>query len=231
MSLFCQFNLLVPFLTFLAIFPLASLCQVTPQPPYLVQKESSIPRILILDVGHSETATLSIALQTLGYSWSASPNIAYSQKPVQDNGSDSRIYSILFSPISYQYIALSHPETKFILPVREKCKAGMQTRGSFGQTWLGIRTRRRGLDSQHACGSREYIDSVQQYFESEEMQGRLLVIATDESQTGGAGAKWEEVCGFLQLGYSVVERLRLRTFPGNGRGRLSLDLKGWTGEV
>lgn len=219
MSLY-QFNFLVLFLTLLSVFPLSILSQATQPLSYLSQQKSS-PYVVILGDGQSETTTLAIALRTLGYA-RVDKHGTYQLQPPQDKGSNSSTYTALSSTLLYQDTVLSYPKAKFILPIREKCEGRMrdaERRQPCAHSWLGsLATYIERSDKRQGCDSWGYIDSVRSYFEAKQLEGRLLIIAIDESREGRVDDKWEDLCKFLQLGYSTVERLRLRAFPGKGRG-------------
>lgn len=61
-----------------------------------------------------------------------------------------------------------------------------------------------------------------------EKEGRWLEIALDEREIY-RGEKWLRLCKFLDLGYSVVERLNLKDFPSSmGQER---KVSGWGGTL
>lgn len=62
-------------------------------------------------------------------------------------------------------------------------------------------------------------DQLSSFKSSLKSEGRLLELALDRRE-GYRGEKWLRLCKFLDLGYSVVERLKLKEFPASaGQGK------------
>lgn len=177
------------------------------------------PSIFILSDHTSSTLALGNALQTLGYTHIL---------PETLNSSLPQLSTHTFTEISTNAasteLIIQYPNTKFIAPISSTRKAeilgdGLEKRPSANSwlTYLATWSARFQSDSEietdevMEIAQHEQLNSIKT---SLAMEGRLLEIALDE-QENYRGEKWLRLCKFLDLGYSVVERLNLKEFPSS----------------
>ncbi|TGO26755.1 hypothetical protein BPAE_0053g00080 [Botrytis paeoniae] len=175
------------------------------------------PSIFIL-INHAySTSALGNALQTLGYTHISAETL---------NSSLPQLSTHTFTEIpmdgASNELMIRYPNTKFIVPVSSSRKHGDGEsdveRRPCANSWLNHLATWSKLSQYtsnvHAAedvkiAQPEKSESVKNSLKKE---GRLLEIALDE-QENYRGEKWLRLCKFLDLGYSVVERLNLKEFP------------------
>ncbi|PQE26938.1 hypothetical protein CJF31_00003666 [Rutstroemia sp. NJR-2017a BVV2] len=166
--------------------------------------QSQQPSIFILGDHASHTAALGIALQTLGYTHtvlnSSFPELSthtYTELPTASIPND---------------LMIQYPNSKFILPVTSSPKPDSQLgRRPCANSWLGLLAAWKP-DSKPIVSDDEEKNAQHEQLRRSLERGRLLEIALDERESH-RGEKWLMLCDFLDLGYSVVERLKLKEFP------------------
>ncbi|ESZ95597.1 hypothetical protein SBOR_3993 [Sclerotinia borealis F-4128] len=181
---------------------------------------SQHPSIFILSDHTSSTSALGNALQTLGYTHIS---------PKTLNNSLSHLSTHTFTELPTNAAAnelmIQYPNTKFIVPIsstrKQENRESELERRPCANSWLThLAAWSRLSEFASDIDSVEVID-VAQHEElnsirsSLEKEGRLLEISLDEREHY-RGEKWLRLCKFLDLGYSVVERLNLKEFPSSG---------------
>jgi hypothetical protein len=199
----------------LTLFSVPSTSQIRPPLACISQNSPSIPSVVVLS-GQAGISSLDIALQTLVYTCSnLNPN--HFQNAIQHHHHNATTASFRSWTTFYQDVVLSRPETKFILPISDKVNAALKTdkiRQPCAHSWLGMAMRGgEEPEKQEELNSGDHVEAVQKYFREQQLESKLLVFPIDESRDAGVGDRWAELCNFLQLGYSIVERLRRHTFP------------------
>ncbi|KAI0868452.1 hypothetical protein GGS24DRAFT_506774 [Hypoxylon argillaceum] len=166
---------------------------------------ASPPSVYILMPSDPALTALSSALNTLGYRHSAS--IGSSGAP--DLGLDPRTFAVLEPGAAYRNISRDNPGTRFILPAGAAAAAD-----DAYYSWLRVFSQGRQGRAKDGPSDSAAVRAFSAEMEKEDAGGRgaswfleLDVFARDQAQI------WVELCDFLGLGYSVVERLRLWRFP------------------
>lgn len=177
------------------------------------------PSIFILSDHASSTSALGNALQTLGYTHISSETLNSSSPQLS-----THTFTELSTNAASNELLLQYPNTKFIVPVSSASKENRETgveRRPCANSWLTHLAAWSKLLAEPASeinakeeieiAQHEKLDSIRSSLESE---GRLLEIILDEREKH-RGEKWLRLCKFLNLGYSVVERLNLKEFPSS----------------
>ncbi|OCL08161.1 hypothetical protein AOQ84DRAFT_377021 [Glonium stellatum] len=168
-----------------------------PQDPY-------IHPVFILRGSNPETEILSNALGILGFKGASlsaiASNCSYPMNKSYANQKGVFIEVDRDLDEDFAAIASSYSEAKFLLPT--KPPTSMQ------------HTHPDDLKLQ------QYVNSVRRFFQERDVNQEkiLLEIAVGEPEIV-VGEKWEQLCIFLGLGYSTLERLRLWRFPSAGGGK------------
>ncbi|TEY71684.1 hypothetical protein BOTCAL_0088g00160 [Botryotinia calthae] len=177
------------------------------------------PSIFILSDHASSTAALGTALQTLGYTHISAETL---------NSSLPQLSTHTFTEISKDgasnELMIQYPNTKFVVPVSSSRNHGdgecdVERRPCANSwlnhlvTWSKLSRYTSSINAAEdiKIAQPEKSDSVTSTLKKE---GRLLEIALDEKENY-RGEKWLRLCKFLDLGYSVVERLNLKEFPSS----------------
>ncbi|TGO61899.1 hypothetical protein BOTNAR_0122g00210 [Botryotinia narcissicola] len=172
------------------------------------------PSIFILSDHASSTSAMGNALQTLGYTHISAETL---------NSSLPQLSTHTFTEVSMDgasnELMIHYPNTKFIVPVSSSQKYGGGEidveRSPCANSWLNHLAMWSKLlqytSNVHAVEDVDFAqpeksDSVTSSLKKE---GRLLEMVLDE-QENYRGEKWLKLCKFLDLGYSVVERLNLK---------------------
>ncbi|QSZ36326.1 hypothetical protein DSL72_007452 [Monilinia vaccinii-corymbosi] len=182
------------------------------------------PSIFILSNHAPSTSALETALQTLGYTY-ISPHAL--------NGSSPQLRTHTFTKLpitaAFNDLTMQYPNTKFIVPVssaqKDEDREGDWERRLYANSWLthlaawsGLSKSASDIESVRVTGTAQG-EQLNPTKRSLEREGRLLEIALDE-QESHRGETWLRLCQFLDLGYSVVERLNLKEFPPSaGQGK------------
>ncbi|KAF7861781.1 hypothetical protein EAF04_007664 [Stromatinia cepivora] len=192
------------------------------------------PSIFILSDHASSTSALGNALQTLGYTHISSETLNSSLPQLS-----THTFTELPTNAASNELLLQYPNTKFIVPVssasKEENRAIDLERRPCANSWLThlaawsklLAKPASEIEAKEAIeiAQHEQLDSVRISLEKE---GRLLGISLDERENY-RGEKWLRLCKFLDLGYSVVERLNLKEFPSPvGQER---KVSGWGGSL
>ncbi|KAJ8062922.1 hypothetical protein OCU04_008169 [Sclerotinia nivalis] len=178
------------------------------------------PSIFILSDHAYSTSALGNALQTLGYTYISSETLNSSLPQLS-----THTFTELPTNAASNELMLQYPNTKFIVPVssasKEENRVTDVERRPCANSWLThlaawsklLAKPASEIDAKEAIeiAQHEQLDSVRSSLEKE---GRLLEISLDERENH-RGEKWLRLCKFLDLGYSVVERLNLKEFPSS----------------
>ncbi len=177
--------------------------------------------VFLLGPSKPGTASLRTALHTLGYSptmFADSPPANFSAAPSIANfdHSDDKSVVELGCRQSYAELAVRYPSAKFILTLDEV------TLRFLDGTTLGSNSLRPKDDAlenscQDANQDRTYVLSLRAFFSRFDQENRVLEIVIDDELEADDGERWVRLCRFLGLGYSIVERKRLKTFPKDTR--------------
>ncbi|KAM3064826.1 hypothetical protein ACMFMG_010464 [Clarireedia jacksonii] len=166
--------------------------------------QSQQPAIFILGDHASHTAAVGTALRTLGYTHTVL-NDSFPQL-------STHTYTELPTASIPNDLTIQYPNSKFILPITSTSKSDSQfERRPCANSWLGLLAAWKSDSRPNVSGDLENNAQHEQLRRSLE-RGRLLEIALDERESR-RGEKWLMLCEFLDLGYSVVERLKLKEFP------------------
>lgn len=149
---------------------------------------------------------ISTALETLGYKQILPGTFPISSADQDSHQGTFRVVSVEFG-IEKQNIM--SPGAKFILPV-----------GNDKITQIEY-PNKEGLGDEQGSASQNCIHFVQDIFAQSNQEARLLVFQTTIN-SHRVGDDWSKLCQFLGLGYSVVERYRLRQFPEGHGGAWAL---------
>lgn len=161
-------------------------------------------RIYILGSSQTGIAVISTALETLGYN-----RILPGDLPISsvDPASNQDTFSVLPMELEVEEHAIMSLGAKFILPVEYDNITQIKYSNveGFGDE--------QGLASVY----QNYTRSVHEFFAQSDQEPSLLEFQITKN-SHRVGDDWFKLCQFLGLGYSVVERFRLRQFPqGHGK--------------
>ncbi|KAL1883966.1 hypothetical protein Daus18300_000074 [Diaporthe australafricana] len=158
--------------------------------------QGSSPSVYILQTTPQATRASTEALRALGYSRACSgpqcsqAGLTYSELSTSEDVLD------VFKP---------NGDSKFIIPLdfrvehRSQVVQGYQTSSSS--------------DRASANETAARAESVQAFFSQAKNSHRLLELDVYASGQGVEQDKWTDLCAFLGLGYSMVERQKLWYFP------------------
>ncbi|KFY23156.1 hypothetical protein V493_06043 [Pseudogymnoascus sp. VKM F-4281 (FW-2241)] len=181
-------------------------CQQQPRPlsshtsASLVQND----RVYILGGSRTGIAVISTALQTLGYKKIIPGAIPISSA---DQASNQRTFSVVSIVSGIDEQSIMSPGAKFILPVEDDNIP--QIEYSNGEGFGG------------ASAYQNYARSAQDVFVQLDREESLLVFQITKN-SHRVGTDWPMLCHFLGLGYSTVERYRLKQFPMGHKGAWTL---------
>ncbi|KAI9650598.1 hypothetical protein NHQ30_000616 [Ciborinia camelliae] len=202
------------------------------------------PSIFILSDQAASTSALGNALQTLGYTYISAETL---------NSSTLQPSSHTFTELpthaaSSELVMIQYPHTKIIVPISPSRKGKEEIRDAKTRpcanrwlthlaTWSQISllsppksTSTSKItpmeEDANETAQNEQLKALKSALEKEG-RGRLLEISLDEREKH-RGDKWLRLCEFLDLGYSVVERLNLKEFPSSSAGQERKTL-GWGG--
>ncbi|KAI0444546.1 hypothetical protein F4803DRAFT_511057 [Xylaria telfairii] len=166
----------------------------------LAQASSPPPSVYVLMPSDSALTAVSVALNTLGYSYSETT-------AGSDLGLDPRTYAVLDPRTAlYKNISRDNPSARFILPAPKVAGDSVSWLGAFFQE------RQVAEDLQH-----DNVDLIRAFFAEMEDVGhgasQLLELDVFAHGSHDQAQTWVALCDFLGLGYSVVERLKLWRFP------------------
>lgn len=176
-------------------------------------------QVFVLGESKPGGAAISKALRILGFTQIPLLGISNhsSESLALDGSQNLNTFTTLSSPLEYINVASYHPDAKFIVPLGADEHMRSNAMQPCTHSWLG------GLDFFWAKyiqeASEEYLEhaasravSVREAFSDLGRRENLLEMVASEPGEHMEG-KWLELCKFLGLGYSLVERLRLREFP------------------
>lgn len=165
-------------------------------------------QVYVLGSSRTGIAAVSTALQTLGYE-----QILPGSLPIAsaDPASNEGTFSVLPVELGLEKHSIMSPGAKFILVVEDDSamQIGYPNEEGFGG------------EQGYGGSSRNYIRSVQDSFAQSNNGARLLEFQITKNNDR-VGEDWAKLCQFLGLGYSVVERYRLRQFPDGQKEARSL---------
>ncbi|KAI0403962.1 hypothetical protein F4802DRAFT_268347 [Xylaria palmicola] len=162
-------------------------------------RATASPSVYILMPSDPALTAVSSALNTLGYSSSASaPGSSASLRL------DPTTYAVLEPGAAYKNISRDNPQARFILPAS----------AADPDSWLaGFFQEQRVEKDLRSDGAA----SIRQFFANMEQAGggspQLLELDVFAHGSHAQAQTWVALCDFLGLGYSVVERLKLWRFP------------------
>ncbi|KAI1182951.1 hypothetical protein F5B17DRAFT_418224 [Nemania serpens] len=174
--------------------------------------------VYVLNIPNNPTAlrAVSSALHTLGYAYSA-----FELGVSSSSSSSSRRNAALGvgqkSSLTYGNISRADPDARFILPVTRSSTTSPASSSWFGG-FLSPQTGRESRLSDEAPG----LDSIREFFADRPFgNGKPRLYELDVSPLESRACAraltkpetWVALCDFLGLGYSIVERLKLRRFP------------------
>ncbi|KAF2088722.1 hypothetical protein K490DRAFT_63936 [Saccharata proteae CBS 121410] len=161
-----------------------------------------------------QTSALNRALHRLGYASQAAPD-----QPTFTN-IDSADFSNLRWSSDYALVADRVQNAKFILPTSQRedtvtanaNTANTKKRSTTGSPPQSVQMSQLRLLEIEAY--QNYTRSVHDFFSQSDREGQLLELSIDAPEPDMVlGDKWVRLCEFLGLGYSIVERLKLKDFP------------------
>ncbi|KAI1342170.1 hypothetical protein F5Y15DRAFT_333638 [Xylariaceae sp. FL0016] len=156
------------------------------------------PSIYVLMPSRPAATAVTDVLHTLGYSRSESPSLDGLAHPRADT------YAVLAPGTEYMNISRTDPGAKFILPVEPASHAR-------SGSWL-LSSPKPDPAGRDADG--EYADAVRGFFAANDVsRQQLLELDVRAPRPDMQAQTWENLCDFLGLGYSVVERFKLWRFP------------------
>ncbi|OBT65734.1 hypothetical protein VE03_03326 [Pseudogymnoascus sp. 23342-1-I1] len=173
--------------------------QIQPLSSHISLSPTQNNQVYILGSSRTGIAVITAALQTLGYK-----QILLGTPPVvsADHASDQGTFSVVSVELGIEEHSIMSPAAKFILPVEDDKITQIEYPNVEGFS-----------DEQgFASGYQNYIRSVQDFFAQSDQEAKLLVFQIRKN-SHRVGDDWPKLCQFLGLGYSVVERYRLRQFP------------------
>ncbi|KAB8293893.1 hypothetical protein EYC80_009369 [Monilinia laxa] len=188
------------------------------------------PNIFILGDHAPSISALGSALQTLGYTH-ISPDTLNSSLPQLSTHTFTEIPTNAAS----NELMIQYPNTKFIVPVSstqrgENSESDLERRPCANSwlthlaAWSRLSKLTSDTESAQVIDTSQH-DQLSSFKSSLKSEGRLLELALDKRENH-RGEKWLSLCKFLDLGYSVVERLNLKDFPSAGQGKKA---SGWGG--
>ncbi|KAF2493927.1 hypothetical protein BU16DRAFT_60009 [Lophium mytilinum] len=176
---------------------------------------NTMPPIIVLRTSTTGTVPLNKALTLLGYEQLAIST--FTEKSTRQQSYDTKgekLFAELDWAIDddFETLASSCPSTKFILPVPEH-----PSQSSRAKKWARQATRANVLNLVEELEKYQYAVSVRNYFHDRGEEGRLLEVVNGW-HGDRSGDSWVRLCAFLEMGYSVVERKKLRKFPDAAGG-------------
>ncbi|XXH00610.1 hypothetical protein Hte_006958 [Hypoxylon texense] len=163
--------------------------------------DATVPPIYILRTTQPAMNSLGKALDTLGYI-SADPWSGLSNETTS-----AYTYMEVSSKTQLKDLARSHPEAKFIVP---KGRPRSRSRGDWcAARWIGGT-----CHDQKSLELRDddHIEQALTHFPDEKRRHVFLLDVFSREEPTQA-ENWINLCEFLGMGYSTVERLKLWHFP------------------
>jgi hypothetical protein len=180
-----------------------------------VKTASPVPHSQVYLLGSSRTgiAAISTALRTLGYRQILPPDVSINSRDSDSVAQDT--FSVIASEFGVQGLSSISPSAKFIMPV-EYDKAPQIDHSRIQpseRSWLDQSNEEGyGDDQGYAKSYQIYTSSIHDFFAQPDQEAKLLEFHVNKDSPS-MGEDWSTLCKFLGLGYSVVERHRLRQFP------------------
>ncbi|KAF2813055.1 uncharacterized protein BDZ99DRAFT_517345 [Mytilinidion resinicola] len=193
-------------LTFILHAPIVLSSSAVSTPP----TTDKMPPIILLKTTTTSTVPLRNALALLGYEQLAISTITRNSTRQQTYDTEGeKLFVELHWAIDDDFATLAslYPSARFILPVPEH-----PAESSRARKWARRATGASVSNLVEKLEAYQYAASVRNYFHDCNEETRLL-----EVKNGWLGDRsgdcWVQLCEFLGMGYSVVERMKLRKFP------------------
>lgn len=160
-------------------------------------------------IGSSRTGTeaVSTALQTLGYK---QIRPGYLPTSNDDQASNQGTFRVIYEVLGAEKHLTMLPGAKFILPVEYDNILQIEDQNGEGF----------GDEQGSPSPYQNYTCLVHDYFVQSQQEANLLEFHITKN-SDRVGDDWPKLCQFLGLGYSIVERYRLRKFP-DGHGEAGM---------
>lgn len=184
---------------FSAIAQLAS-CQhqIQPLSSHRLASTGQSNHVYILGNSRTGVAVITTALQTLGYKKILPGDIPAASA---DHSPNQGTFSVISVELGVEEYSIMSPGAKYILPVEDDNVLRVEYPNVEGFS-------EQGFGSEYQNNRR----SVHDYFAQSDHEANLLEFQITKN-SDRVGDDWPRLCQFLGLGYSVVERYRLRQFP------------------
>ncbi|KAI4864670.1 hypothetical protein F4820DRAFT_423042 [Hypoxylon rubiginosum] len=167
--------------------------------------DATLPPIYILKSTPPAMTSLGKALDTLGYI------SVDTQSGLSNQTSSAYTYVEISSETQLLEVARSHPEAKFIVPRGRPRSRG---RGDWSRMcaawWIGGTCY--DQKSLELIDDEDHIQQALTYF-PEEKRRHVFLLDVFSRDPATQAENWINLCQFLGMGYSTVERLKLWHFP------------------
>ncbi|KAI1405973.1 hypothetical protein F4819DRAFT_442392 [Hypoxylon fuscum] len=160
------------------------------------------PSIYVLRTSQPATNALGKALDTLGY------NRLGSVLDSVDQIASSDTYIEISSSAQFLNVTRSFPEAQFILP---SSKGNDGSSDMCAWSWVGGACH--DWRSSDLLGEEDHVQLARTLFSEEERSQVFLELDVLALEKAAQAENWVELCKFLGMGYSMVERLKLWHFP------------------
>ncbi|KAI1772843.1 hypothetical protein F4818DRAFT_424107 [Hypoxylon cercidicola] len=167
--------------------------------------DATLPPVYILRTTQPALTSLNKALDTLGYI-RADPEFIHNNQTAS-----SYSYVEVSSGAQLVEVSRAHPEAKFIVPRgRPSSQSGNDWSRMGAAWWIGG-----SHHDQKSLELRDDEDHIQQALISfpEEKRRHVFHLDVFSREAATQADTWINLCEFLGLGYSTVERLKLWHFP------------------